>query len=154
MIVTQHVAVIAALLMVFVPHQIFGQVIYNVTCDHTTPNCECPLQFENGTAIDVCEFQFKITVQYTFTRYRVNTNNEVEFRGRVWIINNETGEFEPHPDGSNCDATVPITSTECTEPFAVDGYTFRTFLAINRRIPGPCNTYSQSQPNYKCKCLQ
>ena len=57
----------------------------------------------------------------------------------MWIINPKTGKFEPHPldHGSGCNASVPINSIECTEPFAVDGYTLRHFLAINGRIPGP-----------------
>ena len=134
MAVLQHVAIV----MLFVPLQVFGQVIYKVPCDYSTPSCECPLQFENGTGIEVCEFEFEITLHNTFTRYRVNTeNDQVDYVGRLWIINNQTGEFEPHPFGSACNASVPINSTECTEPFAVDGYTFRTFIAINGRIPGP-----------------
>ena len=136
--ILQQVAVIATVLMVSVPLQVFGQVIYKVPCDYSTPSCECPLQFENGTGIEVCEFEFEVSLQHTFTRYQVNTAiNTVATGGRLWIINDQTGEFEPHPSGLACNASVPINSTKCTEPFAVDGYTFRTFIAINGRIPGP-----------------
>ena len=138
--ILQQVAVIATVLVVFVPLQVFGQVIYKLPCDYSTPSCECPLQFENGTRIEVCEFEFEITNHYTFTRYQVNTTiNTVATGGRLWIINPSTGKFEPHPldQGSGCNASVPINSIECTEPFAVDGYTLRHFLAINGRIPGP-----------------
>ena len=83
----QQVAVIATVLMVFVPFQVFGQVIYKVPCDYTTPSCECPLQFGNGTCIEVCEFEFEITNHYTFTHYQVNTTiNTVATGGQLWII--------------------------------------------------------------------
>ena len=130
--ILQQVAVIATVLMVFVPLQVFGQVIYKVPCDYSTPSCECPLQFENGTGIEVCEFEFEVSLQHTFTRYDVNkTIKTVATGGQLWIINPDTGEFEPH-EKKNIG-----TCENCTKPFAVDGYTFRTFIAINGRIPGP-----------------
>ena len=130
----------ATLLMVFVPLQIFGQVSYAVPCDYTTPSCECPLQFENGTVIDVCKFEFIITLQHTFTRYEVNTTiNTVATGGQLWIINPDTGEFEPH------DNNDIGTCENCTEPFAVDGYTYRTFIAINGRIPSPTIIVNHNQ---------
>ena len=131
MVALQQVAVISTVLMVFVPLQVFGQVIYKVPCDYSTPSCECPLQLENGTGIEVCEFDFEVSLRHTFTRYLLNTTiKTVATGGQLWIINDVTGEFEPQ--GSSA---TPC--TECTEPFAVDGYTFRTFIAINGRIPGP-----------------
>ena len=85
--ILQQVAVIATVLMIFVPFQVFGQVIYKVPCDYSTPSCECPLQFGNGTCIEVCEFEFEITNHYTFTRYQVNTTiNTVAIGGQLWII--------------------------------------------------------------------
>ena len=138
--ILQQVAVIATVLMVFVPLQVFGQVIYKVPCDYSTPSCECPLQNDYELPIEVCEFEFEITNHYTFTRYQVNTTiNTVATGGQLWIINPD-GKFEPHTlnqSSGGCNASVPINSKECTEPFAVDGYTLRHFLAINGRIPGP-----------------
>ena len=82
-------AVIATVLMVFVPLQVFGQVIYKVLCDYSIPSCECPLQFGNGICIKVCEFEFEITNHYIFTRYKVNTTiNTVATGGQLWIIVN------------------------------------------------------------------
>ena len=92
--ILQQVAVIATVLVVFVPLQVFGRVIYKVPCDYSTPSCECPLQFENGTRIEVCEFEFEITNRYTFTRYQVNTTiNTVATGGQLWIINPSTGNL-------------------------------------------------------------
>ena len=130
MVALQQVAVIATVLMVFVPLQVFGQVIYKVPCDHTTPSCECPLQFENGTGIEVCEFELELSLRHTFTRYTVNTTtNTIAEGGQLWIIDPDTGKFVPHAEGSTC--------KDCTEPFAVDGYTYKTFIATNGRIPSP-----------------
>ena len=130
MVALQQVAVIATVLMLFVPLQVFGQVIYKVPCDHTTPSCECPLQLENGTGIEVCEFELELSLRHTFTRYTVNTTtNTIAEGGQLWIIDPDTGEFIPHADGNTCE--------NCTEPFAVDGYTYRTFIATNGRIPSP-----------------
>ena len=87
--ILQQVAVIATVLMVFVPLQVFGQLTCNVLCDYSTPSCECPLQFGNGICIKVCEFEFEITNHYIFTRYKVNTTiNTVATGGQLWIIVN------------------------------------------------------------------
>ena len=60
-VVLQHMVVITTLL-VFLPHQVFGYITFAVPCDHTTPSCECPLHYENGTMIDVCEFELELTI--------------------------------------------------------------------------------------------
>ena len=79
----------------------------------------------------MCEFEFEVSLQHTFTRYDINkTIKTVATGGQLWIINNVTGEFETKQS-----SVTPC--TDCTEFFAVDGYTFRTFIAINGRIPGP-----------------
>ena len=90
--------------------------------------------------IDVCKFEFIITLQHTFTRYKVNTTiNTVATGGQLWITNPNTGEFEPH------DNNDIGTCENCTEPFAVDGYTYRTFIAINGRIPSPTIIVNHNQ---------
>ena len=134
----QKFAAITAVLMVFVPLQVFSQVTYAVPCDHTTTSCECPLQNEDGQNIEVCEFEIEISELQTFSRYDVNgTKTKVGTGGRLWIINPTTGEFEPHIFGFYCHANTLIPSKYCTDPFAVDGYTFKTFIATNGRIPAP-----------------
>ena len=137
MMLLQQFAAITAILMVFVPFQVFSQVTYAVPCDHTTTSCECPLQNEDGQNIEVCEFEIEISELQTFSRYEVNgTVNTVGGGGALWIINPTTGEFKPHPFGFYCrENTIP--SKYCTDPFAVDGYTFKTFIATNGRIPAP-----------------
>ena len=119
----------------------------SVECTHTTPVCDCP------TDADLCEFYLDIQHLQTFTRYEVSNGNRGA-AGRVWYIDEATGEFLAHgqPNGTmknetNCKICYDITenSTDCTEAFAVDGYTFRSFIGINGRIPGPTLIVNKDQ---------
>ena len=109
---------------------------YQVPCDHSTVVCVCP-QTHNKQKVDVCIFSMVIDTLQTFMRYRIDpVTNQIALPhgGRVWYINGTTGDFLPYPDGRNvCDEL----DSNCTEPYAVDGYSFRTFFSINGRIPGP-----------------
>ena len=109
-------------------------VSVTVPCDHTTEVCECKTIKDND---DTCEFTLEIEHLQTFTRYQVTEDRVSRGKAeRLWYIN-DTGDFQYEPSESNV-CTVPIDNDSCTEPFAVDGYTFRRpFIAINGRIPGP-----------------
>ena len=112
-----------------------------VKCDHTTPVCECM-----ETADKVCEFQMDIELLQTFTRYEVDQANGDSrgTAGRVWYID-DNGNYRPLGSTGPCGANVPIGNRACSDPFAVDGYTFRSFIAVNGRIPGPTLIVSQYQ---------
>ena len=108
-----------------------------VPCDHTDAVCKCvPKPGDNTT----CEFTLEIEHLQTFTRYEVAENGNVRgSAGRVWYIN-ETGTFKQVDNrdaGNVCGAEIGIDDERCTEPFAVDGNTYRSFIAVNGRIPGP-----------------
>ena len=109
----------------------FQREVYSVEipCTHNDPNCECKDTY------DVCEFQFDIEMLQTFTRYVLDDNGDSRgTAGSVWQINN--GQWQPvNSQDMTCGTTIG--DTECTEPFGVDGYTFRSFIAVNGRIPGP-----------------
>ena len=109
-----------------------------VTCNHNTPVCECM-----DTSAEVCEFQFDIEMLQTFTRYVLDTNRDSRgTAGSVWYINN--GQWQPvNPQDILCGTTID--DKRCTEPFGVDGYTFRSFIAVNGRIPGPTLIVSEGQ---------
>ena len=116
-----------------------------VTCNHNTPVCECIATNPNN---DVCEFTFDIEMLQTFTRYLLDdTGDSRGTAGSVWHINN--GEWEPvdyDPSmNSNTLCGSSIDSTNCTQPFGVDGYTFRSFIAVNGRIPGPTLIVTEGQ---------
>ena len=109
---------------------------YKVSCDYTTPVCTCPLNDDD----DTCEIKLIIQELETFTRYEVtgdgtsiNMNN-----GREWYISS-TGELLPRdePTTNNICKTITEESTNCTQPFTVDGKSNRSFIAINGRAPGP-----------------
>ena len=114
----------------------FQKEVYSVEipCNHSTPVCECDINnLDDGD--DVCEFQFDIEMLQTFTRYVLDDNGDSRgTAGSVWHIVN--GQWQPvDPEDTSCGTTIG--NTECTEPFGVDGYTFRSFIAVNGRIPGP-----------------
>ena len=113
----------------------------SVECTHTTSVCICP------TDADVCEINLDIQHLQTFTRYEVSRNGKSRgAAGRVWYIDETTGEFLPHdqPSGTIC-RDIEEDSTDCTEAFAVDGYTFRSFIGVNGRIPGPTLIVNKDQ---------
>ena len=111
-----------------------------VTCNHNTPVCEC-----TRTNDEVCEFTFDIEMLQTFTRYQVDdTGDSRGTAGSVWRINN--GQWEPvdyDPDETLCGSSID--SDNCTQPFGVDGYTFRSFIGVNGRIPGPTLIVTEGQ---------
>lgn len=123
----------AVLVLVFLCG-ISAQVEYNVVCQHTNETCYCPLEDGSGRTIEVCNFVLDIDLIHTFTRYELEKTSRDSrgTAGRVWYIN-ETGQEQVHSQGGACSDD----SADCTEAFYVDGYTFRSFVAINSRIPGP-----------------
>ena len=120
-------------LLIFLSHQ---QVIAEVvTCNHNTPVCEC-IQSND----EVCEFGLDVEMLQTFTRYVLDDSRGTA--GSVWRINN--GEWERvDPADTLCGSSID--STSCTQPFGVDGYTFRSFIAVNGRIPGPTLIVTEDQ---------
>ncbi len=130
------VRVIVAVLFVGVIIQGYEYNEYVVPCDHSMASCVCPVSV-NSVKVDVCIFSLFVDNYQTFTRYRidpVSNSIAVPHGGRVWYINDTTGDYQPFPDHRTvCDKT----SSHCTQPFAVDGYSFRTYYSVNGRIPGP-----------------
>ena len=126
------------LCLLFITQQVNSEY---VKCDHTTAVCEC-----RETADEVCEFQMDIEMLQTFTRYEVDQANGDSrgTAGRVWYID-DNGSFRPLGSGMPCGGDIPIGNPACSDPFAVDGYTFRSFIAVNGRIPGPTLIVSQYQ---------
>ena len=124
-------------LLIFFTHQ---QVIAkDIVCNHNTPVCECI-----RTRDEVCEFTLDIEMLQTFTRYVVDDNQDSRgTAGRVWYYDN-AGNLQPQGEGP-CGSDIPIGNDQCTDPFTVDGYTFRSFIAVNGRIPGPTLIVTEGQ---------
>ena len=110
-----------------------------VTCNHNTTICECVESTD-----EVCEFTLDIEMLQTFTRYLLDDSSDSRgTAGSVWLINDE-GEWKAvDPKDTLCGTS--ITDTRCTQPFGVDGYTFRSFIGVNGRIPGPTLIVTEGQ---------
>ena len=110
-----------------------------VTCNHNTTICECVESTD-----EVCEFTLDIEMLQTFTRYLLDDSSDSRgTAGSVWLINDE-GEWKAvDPTDTLCGTS--ITDTRCTQPFGVDGYTFRSFIGVNGRIPGPTLIVTEGQ---------
>ena len=97
-------------------------------CDDTPENnmpvCEC-----NES---VCYFKLVIEHLQTFTAYEKDAARGT--RGRVYYLD-DNGEPQPATNKRiTCDGNK---EDKCTNVNFVDGSTYRSFLAINKRIPGP-----------------
>ena len=137
-----HTPQILGLLVITVSILTVGVSSVAVECDHTMPVCNCPADEE------ICEFKLDIQHLHTFTRYEVTPDGESRgTAGRVWYIDQTTGQFMAHdePPGGPCDGSIGEESKSCTEAFAVDGSTFRSFIGINGRIPGPTLIVNKDQ---------
>ena len=132
-------------LVIFFAHQqqVNAEV---VTCNHNTPVCEC-----TRTNDEVCEFTLDIEMLQTFTRYVVDDKEDSRgTAGRVWYYDS-AGNLQPLGRRSNngipnpCESDIPIGDRRCTDPFTVDGETFRSFIGVNGRIPGPTLIVTEGQ---------
>ena len=99
------------------------QVIHQVPCDYTTSSCRC------NQSADACQFNLQVFYIQTFTKYSVKADGNVNpVDGYVHYVN-ESGQVLSY-DGK-------VYGAGYTEAATVDGKTYRTFIAINGRIPGP-----------------
>ena len=97
----------------------------NQYCNDDMTACSCP------ESDDVCYFEFAVQRLITFTRYVRDTPQGSA--GKSYFIN-DLGELEHvpfSPDLTGCNAT------NCTQANTADGLTYRTFVGINGRLPGP-----------------
>ena len=113
---------------------------YNVPCTPFTPSCLCPLMDESREKVEVCLFSLNIQTLQSFTSYYLPS--ELEGRagyGTTWYINSTSGEFLPLTNSKGrCNRTENLmASGNCSSPFSLDGYTYRSFIAINGQFPGP-----------------
>ena len=88
------------------------------------PVCEC------NTA--VCYFKLNIEHFQTFTAY--SKDAPIGTRGRVFFIN-DTGGLEPTMENRQNSPCNDM--SECTLANTVDGQSYRSFIGVNKRIPGP-----------------
>ena len=118
-----------------------------VKCRDQQEVCECKQK--------KCEFTLRIEELLTFTSYEIDANGTELTRGtpgNVYYLN-ESG-YHPAPynrgttetDTKRCvienerlvnDEDFSSAGRKCSIPMTVDGVTYRLFIAVNGRIPGP-----------------
>ena len=119
-----------------------GTYSKKVTCNHQNAFCDCMNPTDN-----LCELTLEIDMLQTFTRYQVDTTTtEENIRGNAGRVYNFDGKGELQPLGTGpCGKEKEFGSKDCTDPFTVDGNTFRSFIAVNGRIPGPTLIVTEDQ---------
>ena len=105
-------------------------VRHQVPCDYRTAACRC-----DQTA-EVCEFNFNVYNLQTFTKYEAKDGGIDELSGFIHYIN-ESGQLVSYNGNVYGDGY--------TEAATVDGKTYRSYISINGRIPGPTLIVTEGQ---------
>ena len=120
-----------SLLHIFIAAVYAGrQPIHRVPCGIGAAACSCS---ETATS---CEFDLQISVLQTFTRYPVNGTSIHDLYGSLHYVD-ENGQIVSY-DGSSY-------NNGFTEAATVDGKTYRSFIAVNGRSPGPTLIVTENQ---------
>ena len=123
------VILVVQYLPIFIVTSLSQESATNATCDDHMTVCTCPKLAD----AEVCHFSLTVQQLLTFTRYQIDAPPGSQ--GKVYFIN-ATGQLEavsPLPPTP----TISCEEVNCTEANTVDGRTFRSFYAVNGRIPGP-----------------
>ena len=120
-----------------------------VECADQQEACKC-----RKTA-EACQFRFVIEELQTFTSYKINEHGDVITRGArpggTYHITQDgflssigpSSENLMIPDLGPCwnnsalRSEIDFNNMGCSIPMMVDGRSYRQFIAINKRIPGP-----------------
>lgn len=135
-----------SVLFLLVVFHFYGIHSVKVDCPDQQEVCEC------GASETECEFTLTIEELQTFTSYVIN-NNDLVSRGPpgdvYYLDGSGYNSAKPNEEGGKC---YIMTSelvydqqfggagregTDCSIPMTVDGNTYRLFIAVNGRIPGP-----------------
>ena len=97
----------------------------NQYCNDDMTACSCPEE------VQVCSFELVVEQLLTFTRYIRNA--PFATGGKAFFINDigELVHIPVPPDRTGCNAT------NCTQANTADSRTYRSFIGINGRLPGP-----------------
>ena len=102
----------------------------DVDCTYNTSICSCPVE------ADVCNFKLTIREALTFTKYVAE--DVLTYRGKVWYVDEGTGELQPIPPENDSNNNCPKDNSQTyTDANTVDGNTFRNIITVNAQFPGP-----------------
>ena len=137
--------------------------IQTVSCEEQQETCICSKDY------DGCDFKLEIEELQTFTSYSTTSdNNEIITRGtpgatyffgpsgyEASLDDSACSQLrsnqQPPECNSSCRSPSPIDDERgfrdlsCSIPMTVDGRTYRLFIAVNGRIPGPTLIVSENQ---------
>ena len=108
--------------------------VHTVSCNHTTPACECR---QNA---DVCVFSLEIENLHAFTRYYIDPlAGEVVNLARVYYFADDDGKLYGHLGHAHtfCLNDTEDNVTQCTRTQTFDASTFKPFIGVNGQVPGP-----------------
>ena len=107
--------------------------VHTVSCNHTTPACECRQD------ADVCVFSLQIELLHAFTRYFIDPQaGERIHVARVYYFGDD-GKLYGHtgPQHPFCLNATEDDVSQCTATQTFDASTFKPFIGVNGQVPGP-----------------
>ena len=107
-----------------------GATIDYVPCDYPSTSCRC------DSSATACEFDLNIDYLQTFTRYPISGMDIQYLSGFIHYIN-ESGDVVSYDGNSYEDGYI--------EAATVDGKTYRPFITVNGRSPGPTLIVTENQ---------
>lgn len=116
------------------------QYQYEVPCTPFTPSCACPPLYK-GEKVEECHFSLNLQSLQSFTSYYLplRLGGRAGY-GSAWYINSTTGDFLPLPNAKGRCGRLEqqnMSTGDCSLPFPMDGYTYRSYIAVNGQFPGP-----------------
>ena len=141
----QKARMLIVLLLIFQFQQFQPGQSEKVPCPDQQEACDCPVNFTT------CEFELQIEELQTFTSYAKDQDGDLLIRGTpgtVYYID-RLGYHPSVPSTSSSPERrgqcylgslsndEDFTSRNCSIPMTVDGVSYRKYIAVNGRIPGP-----------------
>ena len=119
-----------------------------VECSYQQESCTC------DQAATYCEFTLYIEELQTFASYRLNGRTSRDIPGRTYFL--DSNGFTPAVSSKDlnfndvCDTSDAVFDESfieigCSVPMTVDGITYRRFIGVNGRIPGPTLIVTENQ---------
>ena len=133
--------------LIFLFSQVYLVSSVQVECSYQQESCTC----DQDEAF--CEFTLYIEELQTFSSYKLNGRSSIrDISGRTYFLDsNGFTPAVPSEDLILCKVNSPAVFDEsfneigCGIPMTVDGITYRRFIGVNGRIPGPTLIVTKDQ---------
>ncbi|XP_064399456.1 uncharacterized protein LOC135345937 isoform X2 [Halichondria panicea] len=130
-------------------------LLENVRCGHQQEKCVC------STSATECSFELDVEELQTFTSYELQNGDVTRgIPGHTYYLDNNAftpsincemnGRSLPECSQHRCSINNHLSLSDfplrsCSMPMTVDGSTYRLFIAVNGRIPGPDLVVTEGQ---------